>query len=122
MFTVTKKETSEQRIGRQARNAWISSLGFCDKSELWAKIKMKNDQLKPLKRSFGEKYMDMIESGASAKELDQCVQASLREIKAIKNDIAELKAAVARIEEKTNNKLRKKPEVRGRPKWLFPVA
>lgn len=116
-------ETSEQRIGRQARNAWIRSLGFCEKSELLAKIKMKNAELKPLKRSFGEKYMDMIESKASAKALDQCVKATRREINAIKNDVAELKAALAHIEEKTNNKIRRKPEVRpGRPKWLFPVA
>jgi hypothetical protein len=120
---VIKKETSEQRIGRQARNAWIRSLGFCEKTELMAKIKIKRDQLKPLKRSFGEKYMDMIESGASAKALEQCVQASQQEIKLIKNDIAELKTAVALIDEKTDNKLNKLPEVRqSRPKWLFPVT
>jgi hypothetical protein len=118
-----KKETSEQRIGRQARNAWISSLGFCEKSELLAKIKFKKDKLKPQKRSVGDKYMDMIESGASAKALEQCVKASQREIKVIKNDIAELDTAIALVEEKTNNKLHKKPEVRQRrPRWLFPVA
>jgi hypothetical protein len=117
-----KEETSEQRIGRQARNAWISSLGFCEKSELLTKMKIKKDQLKPLKRSFGEKYMDLIEIGASATVLDQCVQASQRELKVIKNDITEYKKAIALIDEKTNNKLRKKPEGRQRrPKWLFPM-
>jgi predicted RNase H-like nuclease (RuvC/YqgF family) len=118
-----KEETSEQRIARQARNAWTSSLGFCAKSELLAKMKIKKDQLKPLKRSFGEKYMDLMEIGASAKVLEQCVQASQRELKVIKNDITELKKAIALIDEKTNDKLRKKPEVRpSRPKWLFPRA
>jgi hypothetical protein len=118
-----KEETPEQRVGRQTRNAWISSLGFCEKSELLAQMKIKKDQLKPLKRSFGEKYMDLIEIGAKPAVLDQCVQASQREIKVIKNDITELKKAIALIDEKTNFKVRKRPEVRqSRPKWLFPMA
>jgi hypothetical protein len=119
----TKEETPEQSIVRQTRNAWISSLGFCEKSELLAKMKLKKDQLKALKRSFGEKYMDLIDIGAKPKVLDQCVQASQREIKVIKNDVTELKKTIALIDEKTNFKLRKRPEVRpSRPKWLFPMA
>jgi hypothetical protein len=119
---IKKKETREQRIGRQARNAWISGLSVLEKSELNAKMKMKKDQLKGFKRSFGEKYMDMIDSGSSARELEQCVKASLREMQVTKNDIEELKKASTRIDEKTNTKIQKKPEVRpGRPAWLFPV-
>jgi hypothetical protein len=118
-----KRESSEQRIGRQARNAWISSLGFCEKSELLSKMKIKKEQVKACKRSFGVQYMDMLESGASANQLAQCVKASQLEIQVIKSDIAELGTAAARIDEKTNNKLHKKPEVRqSRPAWLFPVA
>jgi hypothetical protein len=46
------KETSEQRIGRQGKNALISSPGFCEKSELLAKIKLKKDKLNPIKRTW----------------------------------------------------------------------
>jgi hypothetical protein len=117
-----KKETREQRIGRQAGNAWISGLSVLEKSELNAKMKIKRDQLKGFKRSFGEKYMDMIDSGSSARELAQCVKEALREMQVTKDDIVELKKAAARIDEKTKNKIQKKPEVRqGRPAWLFPV-
>jgi hypothetical protein len=120
-----KKETPEQRTGRQARNAWISSVEFCEKSEFWLKMKLKKRQLKGYKKSFGVQYMDLLDSGASADELEQCVQASKRKMKVIKNDIAELKAAVARIDEKMNNKFHKAPgkEVqRSRPTWLFPSS
>jgi hypothetical protein len=48
------KETSEQRIGRQGKNALISSPGFCEKSELLAKIKLKKDKLNPIKRTWGQ--------------------------------------------------------------------
>jgi hypothetical protein len=118
-----KKETPEQRTGRQVKNAWIHSMGFCEKSEFWAKMKLKKRQIKRCKKSFGVQYMDMIENKASADELDQCLQASQRRIEVIKNDLAELKGAVARIDEKMDNKLHKNPgkEVqRTRPTWLFP--
>jgi hypothetical protein len=120
-----KKEAPEQRTGRQVKNAWIRSMGFCEKSEFWTKIKLKKRQLKGCKKSFGVQYMDMIERKASTDDLDQCVQASQRKIEVIKNDIAELKIAVARIEEKTDNRLHKNPgkEVpRTRPTWLFPSS
>jgi hypothetical protein len=120
-----KKETPEQRTGRQVKNAWVRSMGFCEKSEFWAKIKLKKRLLKACKKSFGVQYMDMIESKASAEELDQCVQASQRRIEVIKRDIAALKRAVACIEEKTNNRLYKNPGkdvARTRPTWLLPSS
>jgi hypothetical protein len=120
-----KKETPEQRTGRQVKNAWVRSIGFCEKSEFWSKIKLKKRLLKACKKSFGVQYMDMIESKASAEELDQCVQASQRRIEVIKKDIAELKRKVARIEEKTNNRLHKNPGKeagRTRPTLLLPSS
>jgi hypothetical protein len=122
---VMKKETPEQRTGRQVKNAWISSLAFFEKSEFWAKMKLKKRQLKRCKKSFGVQYMDMIESKASADELKQCVEASQRRIEVIKNDTADLKRAVARIDEKMSNKLYKNPEKevqRTHPTWLFPSS
>jgi hypothetical protein len=120
-----KKETPEQRTGRQVKNAWIHSMGFFEKSEFWAKMKLKKRQLKRCKKSFGVQYMDMIESNASADELEQCVEASQRRIEVIKNDISDIKRAVTRIDEKMNDKLHKNPEKevqRTRPTWLFPSS
>jgi hypothetical protein len=120
-----KKETPEQRTGRQVKNAWIRSMGFCEKSEFWAKMKLTKRKIKGCKKSFGVQYMDMIESKASTEELDQCVQTSQRKIEVIKKEIAEIKGAVARIEEKTNKRLHKNPGkevVRTRPTWLFPSS
>jgi hypothetical protein len=110
---IKKTETSNQRICRKTKNVWIRSLGFCEKSELLAKMKLKNEQLKGCKKIFGVRYMDLIESGASANALDLCVETSRQEISVFKAEIMGIKTEIAHIDKKTSDKLHQKPEHQG---------
>jgi len=100
-----KTETSPHRLCRKTKNKLISSLGFAQKSDYLAKAKLKKHWLKGRKQRFGFSYMDMLENGASADDLERCVQTARQDMQVIKNDITLLKGAI----EKTRKKIHANP-------------
>lgn len=99
------KESARHLAGRKAKNAWLRTATFCQKSDLFAKTKIKEAQLTTRKKLFGVQYMDLLEQGCSDDVLQRCITMACDDLDALRLDITKLKSKLASVQDRTNDRL-----------------
>lgn len=103
-----KPENCKQRLSRKSKNAWTKCVGFTKKSDLLAKMQVAEAKRNARKRLFGVQYMDHVEQNSPPEVLQRCIDLARADLDKLQEDIAELKAKIASVEEETKAKLVRK--------------
>jgi len=100
-----REENRAQKAGRTTKNAWTRCKGFAKKTDILARIQVKESEKVARKKSFGVQYMDLFEKGASDEELQDRVRVARSELDEIQHQIDELRRRLSEIEQKMKNKI-----------------
>lgn len=104
-----KRESSEQKLKRKSKNAWIRFKGFCKSSNSIAKKKSTQVRIKARKREFGVQYMDLVEKGESTEELSQCLSEAQKDLDSMRITVKNLDDKIQLIKQKTKESLVESP-------------
>jgi hypothetical protein len=99
------QETPQQKARRLAMNTWIRCLGLSKKSQLLLRQKVKQLEVQDCKKTFGIRYMDLVENDASDEALQACIDQAIVQIGGITNAIFEIRTAIDRLDDETRSKL-----------------
>jgi hypothetical protein len=112
-----KGESFTECFSRKTRNAWACTVGLASKSSMLTSVQIKKLEMQSRKKQFGIDYLNLERSGATNDELQACIDSARDDIERLAGEIDNRKAKMAGVDEKTREKLVKRP-----PSWNLPTV
>ena len=106
---IKEGENCKQKTCRKTKNAWTRCKGFAKKTDVLARIQVKEAEKASRMKLFGVQYMDLFEQASSDEVLQRCVNIARSDLDEIQRQIDELRLRQFQIEEKVKRKIQKKP-------------